>query len=105
MAQFSVHLNGNPHTAADIPYLLDVQTDLLADLSTRVVVPLYRAEVMAGKVVRRLMPTFIIDGQPLVMVTPQLAGVANKLLGPPVADLSDQRDLIIAALDLLVTGI
>ena len=39
------------------------------------------------------------------MVTPQLDGIAKKQLGTQVADLSARRNEIIAALDLLITGI
>jgi toxin CcdB len=40
MSQFTVHKNKNPKSKSAFPYLLDVQSDLLADLQTRVVVPL-----------------------------------------------------------------
>jgi toxin CcdB len=39
------------------------------------------------------------------MLTPQLAGVSRKEMGATVADLSERRNEIIAALDLLTTGI
>ncbi|MGH8711698.1 MAG: CcdB family protein, partial [Burkholderiales bacterium] len=45
MAQFDVYRNANPATRARIPYLLDVQSDLLEPLTTRVVVPLCKPEV------------------------------------------------------------
>lgn len=105
MAQFSVHGNANPESSAAYPYLLDVQSDLIADLGTRVVAPLARATAMQGKAIKTLMPVFMIDGERFVMVTPQLAGVAKKHLGAVVAELSAQRHEIIAALDLLITGI
>ncbi len=105
MPQFAVHKNNNPSTKAAVPFLLDVQSDLVAELGTRVVVPLYTAAAMEGKALRTLMPTFEIDGKPYVMVTPQLAGVARKQLGVQVADLSAKRDEIVAAIDLLITGI
>nr|WP_312230753.1 CcdB family protein [Pseudomonas sp.] len=105
MAQFAVHKNINPATRAAVPLLLDVQSNLLADLATRVVVPLYPASTLQGKMLKTLTPRFEIEGQPYVMMTPQMAGIANKQLGPMVADLAAQRDEIIAALDLLITGI
>jgi toxin CcdB len=40
MAQFTVCRNKNPQTRSAVPFLLDVQNDLLEDLETRVVVPL-----------------------------------------------------------------
>ena len=38
MARFDVYRNSGPHTDA-VPYLLDVQSDLLYGLETRVAVP------------------------------------------------------------------
>lgn len=46
MAQFDVYINPNTATRKVIPYLLDVQADLLDTLTTRVVVPLIKAEEM-----------------------------------------------------------
>jgi toxin CcdB len=105
MAQFCVHKNTNPDTKSSIPYLLNVQSDLIEDLATRTVVPLYPVSAMKGKTLKALTPIFEIDGKRYVMVTPQLAGVSKKLLGAAVADLSARRNEIIGALDFLITGI
>ena len=105
MTQFAVYENTNPATSAAVPLLLNVQSDLLAELGTRVVVPLYTASAMQGKMLRTLTPRFEIEGEPYVMMSPQMAGIAKKQLGAKVADLAAQRDEIIAALDLLITGI
>ncbi|MCF8107725.1 MAG: CcdB family protein [Desulfohalobiaceae bacterium] len=50
MSQFDVHENTNPETNQTIPYLLDVQADLLETLATRVVVPLITVS-SAGKAI------------------------------------------------------
>lgn len=105
MAQFGVHRNPNSQTKALMPYLLDVQSDLLADIGTRVVVPLCLASAMKGKLVRTLMPVFQIDNKSYAMLTPQLAGIERKRIGPEVVNFSGNRNQIIAALDLLLTGI
>ena len=105
MSQFTVHRNPNPANKAAIPFLLNVQSDLIVDLDTRVAVPLYPAAAMKGIIIRTLMPTFEIDGKQYVMMTPQLAGIPKKVLGTAVTDLSNKRDEIIAALDLLIIGI
>jgi toxin CcdB len=105
MAQFGVHRNPNAATRSSYPFLLDVQSDLISDLGTRVVVPLSLASTMKGKVIRTLMPIFAIEGKQYAMLTPQLAGVSIKHLGTKVTELSDKRGEIVAALDLLITGI
>ena len=104
MAQFDVYRNSNPATRARIPYLLDVQSDLLDPLATRIVVPLCKPEVLSGKPAERLNPAFEVEGRKLLMLTPQLAGVTQKALGERVANLSTERASIIAALDLAFTG-
>ncbi len=105
MPQFSVHRNPNPATRSAFPFLLDVQSDLIAELGTRMVVPLCPVSAMKGKLITTLVPVFQVDGKQYAMLTPQLAGVPKKQVGAKVADLSSQRQEIIAALDLLITGI
>lgn len=104
MAQFDVYLNPNAATRKAIPYLLDVQADLLDTLATRVVAPLVLEEEM-GLAARHLNPQFKIKGVAVVMSTAELAGVPTRSLGDKVTTLKSKRDEIIAALDLLFTGI
>ena len=103
MAQFDVYRNPNPATNDQIPYLLDLQTDLLEITKTRVVVPLERCGTFA--MAERLMPKFRIEGVSVVMSTPELAGIGLRSLGEPVASLSGKRQEIMAALDMLFSGI
>jgi len=105
MSQFAVYRNANPDTQEAIPLLLDIQNHLLSDLDTCVVVPLCRQEQLEGKVLRSLTPCLEIEGEPYVMLTPQLAGIPKKDLGPPVAELEAARFEIVAALDFLITGV
>lgn len=103
MAQFDVYLNPNPDTKQSVPYLLDVQADLLEDLATRVVVPLVTVSAM-GKAANNLNPEFKIKRISVVLSTPELAGVPTRTLGEKVCSLKDCRNEIIAALDFLFTG-
>lgn len=105
MLQFTVYKNKNSATKARVPYLLDIQNNLLSELETRVVIPLYATATMKGKALTVLTPAIEIDGKDYVAMTPQLAGISKKELGAEVAELTAYRDRIIAALDFLVTGI
>jgi toxin CcdB len=105
MAQFDVFRNPNAASRARIPYLLDVQSDLLDALATCIVVPLCKPEVLGGKPAERLNPAFDIDGRKFLMLTPELAGVPRKALGGRVGNLAAHRTEIIAALDIAFTGI
>ncbi len=104
MTQFCVYRNPRPETRSLFPLLMDVQSDLIAALETRVVVPLSPVAAMAGRQMSVLMPVFVIDGKKFALRTPQLAGISKREIGPEVADLASHRSEIIAALDLLVAG-
>lgn len=103
MAQFDVYANPNPETKRAIPYLLDVQADLLNNLTTRVVIPLYSAAAMS-KAAKLLNPRFSIKRTTVVMSTAELAGLMVNRLGDKVCSLKEHRNEIIAALDFLFTG-
>ena len=62
MSQFDVYENPKTETNQVIPYLLDVQADLLDNLATRVVVPL--SIVAPDKVIKHLNPQFLVDRPP-----------------------------------------
>jgi toxin CcdB len=105
MAQFTVCRNKNPQTSSAVPFLLDIQNDLLMDLETRVVVPLCPLSLMKGKTLRTLMPVLDIEGERFVMMTPQMAGIPKGELGAPVTRVEQHRFEIIAAIDFLLTGV
>jgi toxin CcdB len=104
MKQFAVYENKNPKSRKIIPYLLNVQADVLNELQTSVVVPLVPADAGQHKPISRLTPMFSLESHSYIMLTPQLAGISKRELGEPIADLSSARDEIIAAIDFLVTG-
>ena len=103
MAQFDVYVNQNPATKVTIPYLLDVQADLLSNLATRVVVPLIAASAM-DKSAKHLNPHFAVKRTKVIMSTAELAGVTLSAIGVKVCSLKEHRNEIIAALDFLITG-
>ncbi|MGZ5207800.1 MAG: CcdB family protein [Sulfuricurvum sp.] len=100
MAQFDVYRNINPLSLEEIPYLLDIQADLLAGLSTRVVVPLARHSTN----IQHLNPLFEISGEKIVMLTQELSGVDKNILGEKVGSFGNYRREIIASLDFLISG-
>lgn len=99
MAQYDVFLNLD-----GAGYLLDVQSDLLDGLSTRLVIPLLPAS-QAPKPASRLNPVLrIIGDEPHVMVTQFMASVPQKLLQTQVTSAARMRDEITAAIDMLTHG-
>lgn len=104
MAQFTVYRNKNARTKPTFPFLVDVQSDLLEDLQTRVVIPLTKTAALTKKPVSQLTPVLEFEGEAYVLVTPQLAGVARNELGAATGSLVERRDKILAAMDFLLTG-
>lgn len=98
MARFDVYQN-----ESGPGYLLDVQSDILGGLNTRVVVPLL-PESSAPLPANRLNPTFSIEGQELVMATQYMAAIPERELQSNVGNLGYKQDEISSALDMLFLG-
>ena len=104
MARFDVYRNTGAHADAT-PYLLDVQSDLLQGLQTRIVVPLRRRDHFPGVgLPANLAPTFEIEGIECILEIPKLAAVPMRLLKLPVTSLVASQFEITAALDFLFQG-
>lgn len=100
--QFTVYRNLR-RSQQDVPYLLDVQSDLL-DIGTRMVVPLVAAARFPDHL-RRLNPSFTVEDQCVIASTADLAAVISSDLSEPVTSLSTAQHDIRAALEFLLTGI
>ena len=105
MQRFDVFRNGDRASSRHIPFLLVVQSELLADTPTRVAVPLVIPSALNGPPAQLLNPEFDIDGVRVVMLTQQLAGVAMQRLKSRVANLGDRHSDIVRALDFLFSGV
>lgn len=105
MARHDVYFNENAHSRKRFPYFLVVQSDLLDGLATVVIVPLGKPGVVEGKLAQTLTPRLEIDGESLVMYTPELAAVPITFLRKRAGNIDDQRDVILRALDFLFSGI
>jgi toxin CcdB len=102
VAQFDLHRN--PRRGL-YPFLLDVQSDVLARLSTRVVVPLMTTKRYGARPISRLNPVTAVAGTSYVLVFQELAAVPPEAIGERVGSLADRRAELIAAIDLLFTGV
>ena len=85
MARFDVYANPGSH-AGTTPYLLDVQSDLLDALESRMVVPLRSLRhFQPVKLPSRLTPVFSIRGEDCLLETPKMGAVPMRVLKSPVA--------------------
>jgi toxin CcdB len=101
MAQFDVYRN--PRRGA-YPLLLDIQSDLLSALATRVVVPMSPLRRYGSKPITRLNPTARFGRAEYILLFQELASVPVAALGACIESLSRRRAELVAAIDLLFTG-
>jgi toxin CcdB len=105
MSQFVLYRNTNKATQKNYPYLLEIQSNLLSELKTTVVIPVMPKRLAGEHVISRLNPVIKVKNEQLVVMTQSAAGVDRTVLGEKVADVSQHRAEIVAAVDFLLSGI
>jgi toxin CcdB len=101
--QFDIVENLNPRSRAQYPYIVILQHDRTASIRTVIAASL--AEWTSALASARIHPTVTIDSRRYVALIEQLAAVPLSVLGGHVGSAETQRYEMIAALDLLFTGI
>ena len=103
MAQFDVYenLDGNGNVTR---LVVDVQTDLLNPLATRVAVPLV-SEAHLTERLQNLNPLITLNRSTFVLSSAELTCMSVHKLGKLVGNVSAQREDILAAIQFLVAGI
>ncbi|MBB3965255.1 CcdB family protein [Rhizobium metallidurans] len=96
MARFHVYEVGDG-------YALDVQSNLLDRLQTRVMIPLVAASHVIN-IMSRLNPVVVVGGKTYLMSTERMASIPLSEIGVEIADLTPRSDDITAALDFLFQG-
>ena len=103
--QFDVFDNPSPRMRDVYPYVVDVQSDLLSALATRMVVPLAVTALSAKDLPRRLCPVITVNNTPLMLVPFEAAPLDKRLLRTEVTSVRDRSHEIIAAMDSVLSGI
>ena len=99
MAQFDVHINIGRNNKS-IPYLLNIQNDILNHLSTRIIIPL-AINKPSENIIH---PKFTINKIEVILMTTQLAGMPVERIGQKIDSLENKRSEIINAIDFMVQG-
>jgi len=105
MSQFTVYENDDEKTCRTYPYFVDVQSDLLYDLNSRMVIPLSPYAAVNKTNAKKLCPTVDIDNTEYVLLTHQMTSVPCRILKTEIISFENYRYEIIDAIDMLVTGI
>lgn len=104
MAQFDLYKNPNPAARKLVPYFVNLQSDHLEHIATRLCAPVKSAKI-SSKPIAGLMPEIEIDGARFFVFMQEIAAIPASLLGQRAASASRYRFQLIAAVDLLVSGI
>ena len=99
MAKFDIYKS----PSAGAAFLLDLQDDILDDLSTRVVAPLIPSDGVPKRM-KILNPLISVEGNEYLLMTHLLAAIPASSLKEKISSALTQRDEIIASLDFLFTG-
>lgn len=84
-------------------FLLDVQSDYVDFLDSRIVIPIVTAEKM-NEINPRLHAILTINAAPHHLVTNMMGAVLARSLGRPVGNIAEQSHDITAAIDFLFQG-
>jgi toxin CcdB len=102
MAQFDVHRNSGRHKDT-IPFVVVVQSAQFDNYRRRVVVPLVRATAIGKIDYVAFNPIFKIRGAAVVLHPLEIVSIPVDQLGEVVGSLLDDSQLIVAALDELLS--
>jgi len=105
MKQFTLYKNENKNSKKAYPYFVNIQSDLLDDLNSRVVIPLSPQKTLNNINAKKLCPIIEIDEGVFVLLTHQMTSIPYSALRKEVTSLENYRYDILTAIDLLLTGI
>jgi toxin CcdB len=105
VAQYDVFQNPHAGSRGTVPYVVDVQSALIDQLPTRLVMPLSRVGARQDRLPVNLCPTVEVQGEPLSLLAHQAAAVPARLLRSPVMSISHRAGEVRAALDAVVSGL
>ncbi len=105
MAQYDVYVNPDPATRERVPYVVDVQSNVLDHLNTRLMMPLRRPLASHAGLPRRLLPRLRVGGETYVLHAHQAAVVEARLFKKAVGSVASQAFEIVDALDAVISGV
>ena len=100
MARCDVYTFGG----GNVPFAVDIQADILSDIGSRVVVPLLPASSAQREKTPMLKPLLRLGDADYALVTTDLVAIPSSMLGKRVANLENQRGMIVDAIDFLLRG-
>ncbi|MEP7155250.1 MAG: CcdB family protein [Betaproteobacteria bacterium] len=104
MAQFDIYRNPNPGSRKHAPYVVNLQSDHLVHLATRLCAPIKSVKT-SSRPIEGLMPEIEIDGERFLILMQEIAAVPAAVLGARTGSAARHRFQLVSAVDLLISGI
>jgi toxin CcdB len=104
MSDFKVYENKSTNSE-NYPFLIDVQSELLGNLETRLVIPLVKAEELGRHQIKNLNPRIRVNEDEFFAMTQQMAAISKAILGKVIDKVQFSRTEILNSIDFLITGI
>ena len=105
MAQYDIYENPFPGARSSVPFVLDVQSGLIAQLPTRLVIPLSRVGAGAAKLPEALCPAVDVEGETLRLMPHLAAPLSSRLLRKPITSIAHRSGEVASAMDAVFSGI
>lgn len=104
MSQFDVYRNPSPHQREAMPFVVNIQSDLLDGLATRLAMPLAVPGLVPASIPLNLCPRVDFEGQRFHLLAQLAAPFRTRDLGKSLGALEGCASDIAAALDAVISG-
>jgi toxin CcdB len=99
MARFDVYAFGGM-----APLVIDIQASLHSGIGSCVVMPLVPADGFQSETMTKLNPILRVGDAGYRLITTDIVAIPRAMLGERIANLEDQREVVIDAVDFLLQG-
>lgn len=102
MAKYDVYQN--PYGGSAV-YLVDVQTELLDYLDTRVIVPLFEySKNGSDEEEPKLKPAVTLNGEKYIFSASDMTTVEKRVLKKPIGNIQESHYVVLNAIDFVFQG-
>lgn len=104
MAQFDVYRNPSARQREVMPYMVEVQSNLLTGLPTRLMMPLAVPAVLPSAIPRGLCPRLDFGHERTYLLAHLASPFRVSEVGVPLGSVAAHASVIVAALDAVLSG-
>ncbi len=104
MEQFDILINKNIKSRNEVPFLINLQSDPMDLLATRIVAPLRETSKYSDQVLTKIHIPISINSTDYTIFISELASIPTNVIGEKVIHANFLRQECTDAIDLLFTG-